>query len=83
MTPWQKAEFQLEEKFEQLVSIVAKTKNPEAEEVGACITTMIALCQDIDRFQSLQEKHNFWIGIEADITDLLALTDKFFSELNQ
>jgi hypothetical protein len=80
MTPWQKAEFQLEEKFEKLADIVIANKNPAAEEVGACITTMIALCQDINRFQSFEEKHNFWITIEDDINDLLALTDSFIIE---
>jgi hypothetical protein len=80
MTPWQKAEFQLEEKFEQLADIVLASKNPAAEEVGACITTMLALCQDIDRFQSFEEKHTFWISIENDINELIALTDSFILE---
>lgn len=80
MTPWQKAEFQLEEKFEKLADIVTTTKNPAAEEVGACITTMLALCQDIDRFQSFEEKHTFWISIENDINELISLTDSFIIE---
>ncbi len=77
MTPWQKAEFQLEEKFEQLVDIVTSGENKDAEEVGACITTMIALCQDVDKMFSLEHKEKFWSTIEEDIKELLILTDSF------
>lgn len=77
MKPWHKCEFQLEEYFEKVVDIYNKTKSKESEEVGSCLITMIALCQDVDQLDSEKEQQKFWDNIQSDINELLEATNHF------
>lgn len=80
MTPWQKSELLLEECFEKIVDIYNKTQNLEAEQVGSCIVTLIALCQDIEKMDSINEKNKFWKTIEGNIEELIKDSNEFIEQ---
>ena len=80
MNPWHKSEFLLEECFEKIVDIYNKTQDLEAEQVGACLVTLIALCQDIEKMESIEEKNKFWKTIEGDIEELVKDSNEFIEQ---
>lgn len=80
MTPWQKSEFLLEECFEQIVEIYNKKHDKEAEEVGSCLVTLIALCQDIEKMDSQVEQNKFWETIKNDINEVVNDTNTFINQ---
>lgn len=81
MTPWQKAEFQLEEQLETIINIVDKNPNTEAQEIGSCILTLVSLCQDIETMNTDEEKNLFWDTIKEDIDEIISDTQDFLKKL--
>lgn len=80
MTPWQKAEFQLEEQLETIINIVNIKPNIEAQEIGSCILTLVSLCQDIETMNTDEEKDVFWNTIKDDINEIIIDTKEFLTK---
>lgn len=74
MKPWQEAEFLLEEQLDLLVERKKDNENTyskEEEEIGSCILTMIALCQDVGNMP-LDRQEDFWWTVSEEVDELLS-----------